>query len=114
MSKSRKSAKSGKNLSKSRNSPNSDTIESGPSFLTLEARSTFNRLRLTFTIAPIFWHFDPKCHIGIETDTLGYAIGGLLSQLASGTSPDGVVTKVDLSQWHLIAFFSRKKISAET
>ena len=38
----------------------------------------------------------------------------MLSQLASGTSLDGVVTKTNLGQWHLIAFFSRKMIPAET
>ena len=38
----------------------------------------------------------------------------MLSQLASGTSPDGVVTKADLGQWHPVAFFSRKMILAET
>ena len=114
MSKSRKSAKSGKNLSKSGNSPNFGATESGSSFLTPEARSAFNRLRLAFTEALILWHFNPECHIQIETDALGYAIGGVLSQLASGTSPDGVVTKTDLGQWHPVAFFSRKMIPAET
>ena len=53
-SKSQKSAKSGKNSSKSGNSPNFGTTESGPSFLTPEARSAFNRLRLAFTKVPIF------------------------------------------------------------
>ena len=38
----------------------------------------------------------------------------MLSQLASGTSPDGVVTKTNLSQWHSVAFFSRKMIPTET
>ena len=96
--KSRKSAKSGKNSSKSGNSPNFGATEAGPSFLTPEARSAFNRLRLAFTEAPILRHFDPECHIRIETDASGYAIGGVLSQLASGTSLDGVVTKADLGQ----------------
>ena len=114
MSKSRKSAKSGKNSSKSGNSPNFGATGSGPSFLTPKARSAFNRLRLAFTKAPILWHFDPECHIWIETDTSGYAIGGMLSQLVSETSPDGIVTKTDLDQWYLIAFFSRKMILAET
>ena len=114
MSKSQKSAKSGKNSSKSGNSPNFGATESGPSFLTSEARSAFNRLWLAFTKAPILRHFDPECHIWIETDALGYAIGGVLSQLASGTSPDGVVTKTDLGQWHPVAFFLRKMIPAET
>ena len=78
-SKSQKLSKSGKNLSKSGNSPNSGIMETGPSFLTPKARSTFNCLRLAFTEAPIFRYFDPECHIQIETDALGYAISGKLS-----------------------------------
>ena len=50
--KGKKSAKS-KKPSKSGNSPNFDAKEAGPSFLTPEARSAFNRLRLAFTKAPI-------------------------------------------------------------
>ena len=50
----------------------------------------------------------------IETDVLGYAIGGVLSPLASETSLDGVVTKTDLGQWHSIAFFSKKMIPTKT
>ena len=67
-SKSQKLAKSGKNSSKSRNSPNFGATECGPSFLTPKARSAFNRLRLAFIEAPIFWHLDPKCYIRIKTD----------------------------------------------
>ena len=111
--KSRKLSKSGKNSSKSGNSPNFGATESGPSFLIPEVRSTFNRLWLAFTKAPILWHFNPEYYIWIETDALGYVIGGVLSELASGTSSNGVVTKADLSQWHLVAFFSRKIIPAE-
>ena len=96
MSKSRNSAKSGKKSSKSGNSTNSDATEDGPKFLTPNARTAFNRLRLAFTEAPILRHFDPECHIRIETDASGYAIGGVLSQLASETRPDGIVTKTDL------------------
>ena len=113
-SKSRNSAKSGKKLSKSGNSTNFDATEDGPKFLTPDARTAFNRLRLAFTEAPILRHFDPECHIRIETDASGYAIGGVLSQLTSGTNPDRVVTKADLGQWHPVAFFSRKMIPAET
>ena len=64
---------------KSGNLPNFDTKNNGPSFLTPEARSAFNHLLLAFTKAPIFWHFDPECHIWIETNASGYAIGGVLS-----------------------------------
>ena len=99
---------------KSGNSPNFNAKNTGQSFLTPETRSGFNHLRLAFTEAPILWHFDLECHILIETDASGYAIGGVLSQLASGTSPDEVVTKADLGQWHPLAFFSRKMIPAET
>ena len=112
-SKGKKLAKSKKPL-KSGNSPNFGATKPGPSFLTPEARSAFNCLRLAFTEAPIFQHFDPECHIRIETDALGYAIGSVLSQLAFGTSSDGVVTKTDLGQWHSVAFFSRKMILIET
>ena len=38
----------------------------------------------------------------------------MLSQLASRINPDGVVTKAYLSQWHLVAFFSRKMILIKT
>ena len=93
----KKSAKS-KKPSKSGNLPNFDAKEAGPSFLTPEARSAFNRLRLAFTEAPILRHFDPECHIWIKTDASGYTIGGVLSQLASGTSPNGIVTKTNLGQ----------------
>ena len=54
-----------------------------PTFLTFSARKAFNQLKKAFTKSPILRHFDPKCHIRIETDTLGYAIGGVLSQLTS-------------------------------
>ena len=41
-------------------------------------------------------------------------MNNVLSQLAFGTSPNVLVTKTDLGQWHPVAFFSRKMISAET
>ena len=50
----------------------------------------------------------------IETNALGYAISNMLSQLASGIRLDGLVTKIDLGQWYLEAFLSRKMIPVET
>ena len=114
MSKSQNLAKLGKKSSKSGNSTNSDTMEDGPKFLTPNARTAFNCLQLAFTEALILRHFDSECHIWIETDALSYAIGEMLSQLTSGTNPNRVVTKVDLGQWHPVAFFLRKMILAET
>ena len=114
MSKSWNLAKSGKKLSKSENSTNFDAMEVGPKFLTPDARTTFNRLWLAFTEALILWHFDPEYYIWIKTDTLGYAISGVLSQLTSGTSPNEAVIKTNLGQWYLVAFFLKKMILAET
>ena len=88
-------------------------MEDGPKFLTPDARIAFNYLWLAFTEPLIFWHFDPEYHIWIEIDRLGYTIGRVLSQLSSGTSPDEIVIKINLGQWHLVAFFLRKIIPAE-
>ena len=74
-----------------------------PSFLTPDARRAFTQLRQAFTEAPILRHFNPERHIRIETDASGYAIGGVLSQMMSETG-----------QWHLVAYYSRKMITAET
>ena len=65
-------------------------------------------MRQAFIKAPILRHFDPECHIRIETDASGYAIGGVLSQLTS----DHLTS--DQGQWHPVAYFSRKMIPAET
>ena len=107
MAKSKKSAKK-------QNSPDFDAKDGGPSFLISEARAAFNGLRLAFTKALILWYFDPECHIQIKTDASGYTIGHILSQLVSGTRPDGIIIKTNLGQWHLVVFFSMKMISAET
>ena len=94
--------------------PNSRNREAGLGFFIPKARLAFAQLRQAFVKAPILHYFDPESHIWIETNASGYSIGGVLSQLSSGTRPDGVVTKDNLSQWHPVAFFSRKMISVET
>ena len=76
--------------------------ESG--FLTANAKKACSQLKQAFTEAPILRHFDPEQHIQIETDASGYAIGGVLSQLALD----------DSGQWHPVAYFSQKMIPAET
>ena len=118
LAKSQKSSKckgeKSKKTTKSGNSPNFGATESRSSFLTPKTRAAFNCLRLAFTKAPILRYFDPEYYIWIEADASGYAIDGVLSQLAFRTRPDGVVLKIDLSQWYLVAFFSRKMIPAET
>ena len=73
-------------------------------YLTPNTKQAFTQLRQVFTEALILRHFDPECHIRIETDISGYAIGGVLSQL----------TLDNLGQWHPVAFYSRKIISVKT
>ena len=96
ISKSWNLAKSGKKLSKSENSTKFNITKAKSKFLTLDARTAFNYLRLAFTEALILWHFDPECHIWIEINALGYAINRVLSQLTSKTNPNGIVTKINL------------------
>ena len=73
-------------------------------FLTPGAKRAFTQLRQAFTKALILQHFDPECHIRIETDASGYAIGGVLSQLTLDNS----------GEWHRVVFYSQKMIPAET
>ena len=114
MLKSQNSVKSRKKLSKSGNLIIFDVMEIGPKFLTTNAKRAFNRLRLAFTKASILWHFDLKCHIWIETDASGYAISGMLNKLTLGTNPNEIITKANLNQWYLVAFFLKKIIPAKT
>ena len=73
-------------------------------FLTLGAKLAFTKLGQVFLKAPILHHFNPERHIGIETDISGYVISRVFNQLTSD----------DLSQWHLVVYFLRKMILAET
>ena len=86
------------NLSKSKK-----TVESS-NFITFRAKLAFTKLRQAFFKALILYHFYPKRHIQIETDTSGYIIGRVFRQL----------TLDNLGQWHPVAFFSQKMIPAET
>ncbi len=53
----------------------------GTNFLVPEAKKAFIHLQKAFTETPILRHFDQECHIRIKTNALGYAIGGVLSQM---------------------------------
>ena len=65
----RKSAKSKSQIKNGHLSNSNNSKE--PKFLTSEAKRTFNRLRHTFTKAPILRHFDSEYHIRIETNASG-------------------------------------------
>ena len=86
MSKSQKLSKSKKSkdkncqkLSKIRNLPKFDAKKAKSNFLTFGITKTFNYLQLACTQNLIFWHFDLKCHIWIETNVLSYAINKVLN-----------------------------------
>ena len=98
-------------------------------FLIPGAKKAFIQLRKVFTKAPILRHFDLERYIRIETDALGYTISGVLSQKTldhldhlnqlfsnhvTHKNLDLISSKSKIGQWHLIAFFSRKIIPAET
>ncbi len=59
---------------------------SGTDFLTPKAKKAFIHLQNALTEAPSLRHFDLEYHIRIETDAMGYAIGKVLSQMASDHS----------------------------
>lgn len=62
--------------------PKNNRATNEPKFLNSKARETFDHLKQAFIKAPILHHFDLERHIWIETDASGYAISGILSQLA--------------------------------
>ena len=59
--------------------PKSRPEKTGMGFLIPKARLAFTQLRQAFVKVPILHHFNLESHIRIETDTSGYAIGGVLS-----------------------------------
>ena len=71
-----------------------------PTFLNPGARDAFNFLRQAFTKALILRHFDPECHIRIETDVSGYVISRVFTQLSSDwVDPDDLIlSKSDFGQ----------------
>ncbi len=93
---------------------------SGTDFLTLGAKEAFIYLKKAFTEASILRHFHPKCHIRIETDASGYAIGGILSQMTSNQHSSGHMThknsnspKFKIGHWYPVVFFSQNMLPAK-
>lgn len=55
---------------------------SGSGFLISRAIKIFTELRQVFIKTPIFYHFNPNCHIQIETQVSSYTVNRVFSQLA--------------------------------
>jgi reverse transcriptase-like protein len=74
---------------------------SSTEFLSPQAKEAFYELREAFAKAVTLHHFDPERPCRLETDSSGFAICGILTQL----SKDG--------QWVPVALFSRKMTCSE-
>ena len=85
--------------SKGQRSEERKTIEISP-----EAQEAFQQLKDAFQTAPTLRHFDPELPCRVETDASGRALSGIVHQ------PVEFEAK---TQWHPVAFFSRKLNSAE-
>ena len=95
--KSQNLVKSEKKLSKIENLPNFNIKKVESSFLTFDAKIAFNYLWLTFIKTLIFWYFDSKYYIQIETNVFRYVINNKLSQQIFGTSLYEMVIKTNLN-----------------
>lgn len=71
------------------------------SFLTLNAKESYQKLKQTFCEKPILQNFDVSKPIQVETNALGKVIGKVLCQ------QDIVMN------WHLFAYYFRKILPAE-
>lgn len=78
--------------------------EFGTEYFISRARLAFVELKQAFSTVPILHHFDPKYHIQIKINRLGYTIGVILRRLNSD----------NLEWWHLVAFFFQKIILVKT
>lgn len=78
--------------------------ECQPLILLNEAKAAFQKLKDAFLDVPILAHFERNRKTRVETDALGGAILGILSQLLEDLRGP---------QWRLVDFYSRKLIQAE-
>ena len=76
--------------------------------LTDDTKAAFKAFKEAFTKAPVLLYFGPNKPIHLETDSSGFALKRILSQLGEEPADPEL-----LKYWHLVAFWSQKKISAE-
>jgi hypothetical protein len=74
--------------------------KSGPFIWGEGELQAFRTIQAAFTQAPVLRHYDPAKPLRLESDASAYAIAAILSQLSD-------------SEWHPIAFWSRKMSPAE-
>jgi hypothetical protein len=74
--------------------------KTGPFIWSEGEEHAFREIKTAFTQAPVLRHYDPALRLRLETDASAFAIAAILSQLFD-------------SEWHPVAFWSRKMIPAE-
>ena len=84
-------------IKESRNDKKSESFD-----FSLSIREVFIKLWDTFTYASILIYYDSVLHIWVETDASIIDIADILSQLLLN------------AEWHSVAYWSQKLISAET
>lgn len=107
-------------INSGRNSNITKTNSFKTDFVTSEAQIVFISLQKVFIKAPILHHFDLKCHILIRINISSYSIKGVFKQITLNqqlfnlVTADYILLQFENSQCHLVVFFSRKMIPAET
>jgi transposase InsO family protein len=81
--------------------------KTGPFSFPEPARQAFQELKKAFATAPVLQHLNPEFPIRLQTDALGFALSGILSQ-----PKPGIETPTN-RHWHPVAYWSRKMIDAE-
>lgn len=71
--------------------------------LTIETMLVFSELKQAFTETCIFYYFNPKLFIFINTYAFNYVLGDIFRQLILVSG-----------QWYFLSFFSGKMILADT
>ncbi len=82
---------------------------------------SFAELRDAFTKVPVLAHFDPARPIHLKTDTLGFAIAGIILQQQDEVCGSAEVTvrgvkgqkSAGKGLWHAVAFWSRSMLLVE-
>ncbi len=80
---------------------------------TTEMQEAFWCLQSEFTKAPVLPYFDYEKPICLETDASGFAIAGIILQLAAWPTLGEERGRVKDRDWHSIAFWSRTMADAE-
>jgi hypothetical protein len=84
-----------------------------------EIVDVFRRLKQAFTEVPVLIHFNPNKPIRLETDSLGFAIAGIISLLVDNGRDQAVESlapsggKLSLPDRHSVAFWSCSMTPAE-